>query len=150
MTTRDRVIERLRALKADPRFIDGYLNGLVFANDELDAAIADVDAILTATADEARDGDAVAIIEDCLRKFDYYGLIKGGAPRDEFSGEARMIAARIGDNREQSNVALICMSVFIEMFGPHSSATLKRLLPGFDKLAVAIIAALHARVCGEN
>lgn len=81
----------------------------------------------------------IVTIQECLLRFDFYGLVRSGAPKDEFDGEARIIAERIGNNRGLHDVAAICRSVFVERFGPWSEGIHARMGPRFEELAGDII-----------
>ena len=59
--------------------------------------------------------------------FDAYGLLKGGAPNDEFDGETNLIATRIKKGMSAENIAEIMAQVMNTQF-EHIFKT-KELLP---------------------
>jgi hypothetical protein len=84
-------------------------------------------------------------IETFLNQEDIEGLLGLGAPRDEYSNEARSIAgalhsAREGDLSEDSVVSIM-VAVWTGSFGPFSDHEIHQRLPGLRRVAQRILAA---------
>lgn len=58
-----------------------------------------------------------------LDDFDAYGLLAGGAPKDEFENEAIIIAARIKSGMTVSKIARVMAEVMNEQFEPIFKAS---------------------------
>ena len=67
--------------------------------------------------------DRFRIIKKYIDQMDYYALLAGGAPSDEFDIESREISARIRDDHSAQDIAQIIASVFHKYFGAHDDAT---------------------------
>lgn len=57
------------------------------------------------------------IVKKHIDTLDYYGLLAGGAPSDEFENEARAIANKISDNCTTEEIAIVIAQVFAKAFG---------------------------------
>ena len=67
--------------------------------------------------------DRFRIIKKYIDQMDYYALLAGGAPSNEFDIESREISARIRDDHSAQDIAVIIASVFNEHFDEHDDAT---------------------------
>jgi hypothetical protein len=78
-------------------------------------------------------------IETVLNEEDIEGLLKFGAPNDEYSDEARMIASILqssGDSSllEDRTSDIVCQ-VWTESFGPFSEDDIRKRLRTFQNVA---------------
>lgn len=67
--------------------------------------------------------DRFRIIKKYIDQMDYYALLAGGAPSNEFDIESREISARIRDDHSAQDIAEIIAMVFNKYFGKHDDAT---------------------------
>ncbi|MBO5867043.1 MAG: hypothetical protein J6Q55_03230 [Clostridia bacterium] len=63
--------------------------------------------------------DIFLIVKKHIDKMDYYELLAGGAPSDEFDGESRKISARIHSEQTVQEIAKIIAEVFNSSFDEH-------------------------------
>ncbi len=64
----------------------------------------------------------MALVERVLCELDPYSLLAGGAPADEYSPEAALIAARWKDGMSLEALATAIESVWTAQFDPGSAA----------------------------
>ena len=64
-----------------------------------------------------REGLVYSVVKEVIDEIDIYGLIKHGAPQDEFETEAEKISQRIKDNSSVEEIATIISDVMNESFG---------------------------------
>jgi len=85
----------------------------------------------------------LATVQRILDEEDLEGLLKMGAPKDEYEPEARRIANAIGHlNAEQltvDRVAHIVSTVWEDMFGPFHGQAGRKLLPTCRRIAERIV-----------
>ena len=62
------------------------------------------------------------IIKKHIDSIDYYGLLSGGAPNDEFDNESRTIAGLISTESTVEDIASIIANVFEKSFGNTENA----------------------------
>ena len=62
------------------------------------------------------------IVKKHIDQMDYYGLLEGGAPKDEFDHESREISRRISDTLSAPEIAGIIAEMFNLWFGAHEEA----------------------------
>ena len=62
------------------------------------------------------------IIKEHIDSIDYYSLLSGGAPNDEFDSESRAIAGLISTESTVEDIASIIASVFEKAFGNTENA----------------------------
>ncbi|MBV9300534.1 MAG: DUF3156 family protein [Acidobacteriaceae bacterium] len=86
---------------------------------------------------------SVSAIEKVLESEDIEGLLKLGAPRDEYAYEARTIQSELSDVRVQdlteSAVTAAVQKVWTESFGPFSETEIRKRMPGFRHVARQIM-----------
>ena len=63
------------------------------------------------------------IVKKYIDQMDYYGLLAGGAPFDEFDIESKKISKIIRYDHSVQEIANIMASVFNEQFGEHDNAS---------------------------
>ena len=63
------------------------------------------------------------IVKKYIDQRDYYGLLAGGAPFDEFDIESKKISKIIRYDHSVQEIANIMASVFNEQFGEHDNAS---------------------------
>ena len=63
------------------------------------------------------------IIKKFIDKMDYYALLAGGAPSDEFDIESKEISKRVRYDHSAQEIANIIASVFNKQFGEHDDAS---------------------------
>ena len=66
--------------------------------------------------------DRFHIVKKYIDQMDYYALLAGGAPSDEFDIESKEICARIRYDYSAQDIAEIIASVFNEHFDEHDDA----------------------------
>jgi len=62
------------------------------------------------------------IIKEHIDSIDYYSLLSGGAPNDEFDSESRAIAGLISTESTADDIANIITNVFEKAFGNTENA----------------------------
>lgn len=72
------------------------------------------------------------IVKRHIDALDYYGLLAGGAPRDEFAGESRQIAERITSDMTAEQIEAIIADVLYSAFAPD--APIVDLLPTAQRI----------------
>lgn len=77
------------------------------------------------------------IIKKYLDEYDYYGLLAGGAPRDEFVGEAHGLAEIISEQDSADEIAAKLANTLDTAFGEKLGAE------KFGEIARKICAALE-------
>ncbi len=82
-------------------------------------------------------------IEEVLRSEDVEGLLDLGAPRDEYSSEARSIASALAaievHDLTEDRLAAVVRSVWTRSFGPLSEADLAKRASAFRQVAQRIL-----------
>ncbi len=63
------------------------------------------------------------IVKKYIDSIDYYGLLSGGAPSDEFDKESRAIAGLISTESTVEDIANFIANVFQRAFGNTENAT---------------------------
>lgn len=63
------------------------------------------------------------IVKQAIDELDFYGLLKQGAPKEEFEDEALLISERLTGNDSIENIASIIADVFNEAFNEHRHAS---------------------------
>ena len=63
--------------------------------------------------------DIFLVVKKHIDKMDYYQLLAGGAPNDEFDGESKKISARIRTEQTVQEIAKIIAEVFNSSFDEH-------------------------------
>ena len=63
------------------------------------------------------------IVKQAIDELDFYGLLKQGAPKEEFEDEALLISERLTGNDSIENIASIIADVFNEAFNEHRYAS---------------------------
>lgn len=63
--------------------------------------------------------NAIAVTTAVINEWDPYGLIAGGAPKDEFEGEASRIVAKVHDAHTPNALAIVISEVFSSSFEPE-------------------------------
>ena len=64
--------------------------------------------------------DAIAVATAVISDWDPYGLIAGGAPKDEFEGEVSRIVAEARDGHTSEILAFVVSEVFSSRFEPEA------------------------------
>lgn len=59
-----------------------------------------------------------SVVKVVIDRWDSYGLLKGGAPEDEFRNEIALVVAKIKTIRTENDAARILSEVFSEAFEP--------------------------------
>lgn len=72
------------------------------------------------------------VVKKHIDSMDYYGLLAGGAPKDEFDCESEEISRRITARSEISEISAIIAEVFSRCFGESENSD------EYMKLAAAI------------
>ena len=67
--------------------------------------------------------DKFLIVKKFIDQMDYYSLLAGGAPFDEFDIESKKISKIIRYDHSVQEIANIIASVFNEQFGEHDNAS---------------------------
>ena len=67
--------------------------------------------------------DKFLIVKKFIDQMDYYSLLAGGAPFDEFDIESKKISEIIRYDHSVQEIANIIASVFNEQFGEHDNAS---------------------------
>ena len=67
--------------------------------------------------------DVFLIVKKYVDRMDYYALLAGGAPNDEFDGESRKISARIHAEQSVQEIANTIAEVFNAAFDGHDNPT---------------------------
>jgi hypothetical protein len=82
---------------------------------------------------------APEIIREVLNSEDIEGLLKVGAPADEYESEAQMIATAIKQTSEsevtEEQLSRIVRRVWAEMFGPFSEGEIEKRSAAFRQVA---------------
>lgn len=63
------------------------------------------------------------IIKRFIDQMDYYSLLAGGAPSDEFDTESKKICRRIQPDNSAQEIADVIASVFNDTFDEHDAST---------------------------
>ena len=63
------------------------------------------------------------IIKKFIDQMDYYALLAGGAPSDEFDSESKEISNRVRFDHSAQEIAYIIASVFNRSFNEHDDIT---------------------------
>ena len=63
------------------------------------------------------------IVKKHIDELDYYGLLAGGAPSDEFDGESKEISAKINVGQSALDIAEIIAEVFNSQFSENEAAS---------------------------
>jgi hypothetical protein len=63
--------------------------------------------------------DAIGVTTAVINEWDPYGLIAGGAPKDEFEGEASRIVAEAHEVHTPNALAIVISEVFSSSFEPE-------------------------------
>ncbi len=82
-----------------------------------------------------------SIVLSILDREDIEGLIERGAPSDEYTDEARLIAEGLEampDRTDLEQVVAVVSQVWNRMFGPFSEEQLKRREPALRSIARGI------------
>lgn len=66
---------------------------------------------------EERNGGAYSIVKEVIDAIDVYGLLKNGAPKDEFETETELIVHEMKNNSSVEEIATIISDVMNERFG---------------------------------
>jgi len=66
--------------------------------------------------------DKFSIIKKHIDKMDYYGLLAGDAPADEYDIESKIIAAAIIETSTIQEIASIIAEVFNRQFGDNQQS----------------------------
>ena len=66
--------------------------------------------------------DKFLVVKKFIDQMDYYALLAGGAPSDEFDIESKKISEVIRCDHSAQEIASIIASVFNEQFGEHDNA----------------------------
>ena len=67
--------------------------------------------------------DKYFVVKKFIDQMDYYALLAGGSPFDEFDLESRMISEMLQYDHSVQEIANIIASVFNEQFGEHDDAS---------------------------
>lgn len=62
------------------------------------------------------------VVKKYINQMDYYGLLAGGAPDNEFDIESKEISRRIGSDKSTNDIAKIIADVFNFRFGEKDDA----------------------------
>lgn len=82
-------------------------------------------------------GDQVfRIVKKYIDRMDYYGLLEGGAPKNEFDHESREISRRISDDLSAPEIAEVMAEVFNFCFNEQHSAV--DFLPTAERIEKAL------------
>ena len=65
--------------------------------------------------------DIFLVVKKHIDQMDYYALLAGGAPSDEFDGESRKISTRIHPEQTVQEIAKIIAEVFNTSFDEHDN-----------------------------
>lgn len=63
--------------------------------------------------------EAIAVATAVINDWDPFGLIAGGAPKDEFEGEASRIVAKAHEVHTPEALAIVVSEVFSSSFDPE-------------------------------
>jgi hypothetical protein len=77
-------------------------------------------------------------IRDILNQEDIEGLLRLGAPNDEYETEAKMIAEALAEQKEladEDRLSALVRVVWIKAFSPFSEAALSKRAPAFSRVA---------------
>ncbi len=90
---------------------------------------------------------SVSAVEEILRSEDIEGLLRLGAPRDEYAYEARTIISALSglrlDDLTESVLINAVQKTWMESFGPLSDMDIQKRMPGFQKVARHILNQAH-------
>ena len=91
-------------------------------------------------------------VQNALDAEDVEGLLKIGAPSDEYAAEARMIARQLGgvDAPSEDAVTAIVANVCVRMFGPFSDDQLERRMTVYRNVARRIIQHLQVKHASQT
>ena len=67
--------------------------------------------------------DEFLVVKRFIDQMDYYALLAGGAPSDEFDIESKKISEVIRCDHSAQEIASIIASVFNKQFGEHNDAS---------------------------
>ena len=67
--------------------------------------------------------DKFRIVKKYIDHMDYYALLAGGSPSDEFDLESKMISEMLQYDHSAREIANIIASVFNKQFGEHDDAS---------------------------
>ena len=67
--------------------------------------------------------DKFFVVKKFIDQMDYYALLAGGSPSDEFDLESRMISEMLQYDHSAQEIANIIASVFNKQFGEHDDAS---------------------------
>ncbi len=76
------------------------------------------------------------IVKKYIDEMDYYALLAGGAPSDEFDRESREIAERIDLNCSTEEIAAIIADIMNKAFDENDSADVFADIAGKIRLAL--------------
>ena len=65
--------------------------------------------------------DIFLIVKKYIDRMDYYALLAGGAPNDEFDGESREISTRIHSEQSVQEIATTIAEAFNAAFNEHDN-----------------------------
>ena len=81
--------------------------------------------------------EIVAIITNVVNEWDPYGLISGGAPKDEFESEIAKIATKVLNIKSAASLAEVISSVFTVSFEPEPFSV-EKCMPVASRLFAAL------------
>ena len=67
--------------------------------------------------------DKFLVVKKFIDQMDYYALLAGGAPSDEFDIESKKISEVIRCDHSAQEITSIIASVFNKQFGEHNDAS---------------------------
>lgn len=67
--------------------------------------------------------DKFRIVKKYIDQMDYYALLAGGSPSDEFDLESKMISEMLQYDHSAQEIANIIVSVFNKQFDEHDDAS---------------------------
>ncbi len=70
-----------------------------------------------------KDKEIFRIVKKHIDQMDYYALLAGGAPKNEFDGESKKITMQISPEMSSFEIANIITKIFNDSFSEHDDAT---------------------------
>jgi len=81
------------------------------------------------------------IIKQCIDQMDYYALLAGGAPNDEFDLESKEISKRIRCDQSIQEIADVIADVFNASFDAHDDPGV--FLPVAEQIRKELLSLLY-------
>jgi hypothetical protein len=85
-------------------------------------------------------------IKEILNREDIEGLLRLGAPNDEYETEAKMIAEALAKQKgvaDENSLSALVRAVWVKAFSPFSEDALSKRAPGFGRVARSLKALLE-------